>query len=386
MYKAIKIELKLTNEQKIQVCKTIGTERFIYNEYIKYNKEQYELGNKFVSAFDFSKYINNVYLPSNPDKKWIKDVSSKSVKQAIFYGEKAFKNFFKGLTSFPVFKKKGKNELGAYFVKNGKKDFEFYRHKIKIPTLKFVRVKEYGYIPKNANIKSGTISKIADRYFLSLVIEVDDIVKTENTNTKGLGIDLGIKDTAICSNGMVFKNINKTKRVKKLKKKLKREQRKMARSVEYFKSNKIKLKECKNFNKKKLKVQRLFYRLNCIRYDYNNKMVNEITRAKLKYITIENLKVSNMMKNKHLSKAIQEQNFFSIRTKLINKCKERNIELRLVDTFYPSSKTCSCCGSIKKDLKLNDRIYKCSNCGLEIDRDYNASINLEKAKVYKIIA
>ena len=386
MYKSIKIELKLTNEQKIKVCKTIGTERFIYNEYIKYNQEQYELGNKFISAFEFSKYINNVYLPSNPDKKWIKDVSSKSVKQAMIYGEKAFKNFFKGLSGFPVFKKKGKNELGAYFVKNNKKDFEFYRHKIKIPTLKFVRVKEYGYIPKNANIKSGTISKIADRYFLSLVIEVDDIVKTENTSTKGLGIDLGIKDTAICSDGRVFKNINKTKKVKKIKKKLKREQRKMSRSVEYSKTNKIKLKELKNFNKKKLKVQRLFYRLNCIRYDYNNKMVDEITRTKLKYITIENLKVSNMMKNRHLSKAIQEQNFFSIRTKLINKCKERNIELRLVDTFYPSSKTCSCCGSIKKNLKLNDRIYKCSNCGLEIDRDYNASINLEKAKIYKVIA
>ena len=386
MYKSIKIELKLTNEQKIQVNKTIGVERFIYNEYIKYNQKQYELGNKFVSAFDFSKYINNVYLPNNPDKKWIKDVSSKSVKQAMVYGEKAFKNFFKGLSGFPVFKKKGKNELGAYFVKDNKKDFEFYRHKIKIPTLKFVRVKEYGYIPKNANIKSGTISKKADRYFLSLIMEVKDAIKETNTNTKGLGIDLGIKDTAICSDGRVFKNINKTKKVKKIKKKLKREQRKMSRSIEYSKSKKIKLKDLKNFSKKKLKIQRLFYRLNCIRDDYNNKMVNEITRTKLKYITIENLKVSNMMKNKHLSKAIQEQNFHSIRTKLINKCKERNIELRLVDTFYPSSKTCSCCGSIKKDLKLNNRIYKCSNCGLEIDRDYNASINLEKAQVYEVIA
>ena len=386
MYKALKIELKLTNEQKIQANKTIGTERFIYNEYIKYSQEQYELGNKFVSANDFSKYINNVYLPNNPDKKWIKDVSSKSVKQAMIYGEKAFKNFFKGLSAFPVFKKKGKNELGAYFVKNNKTDFEFYRHKIKIPTLKFVRVKEYGYIPKNAIIKSGTITKIADRYFLSLVMEVDDIVKTENKNIKGLGVDLGIKDTAICSNGMVFKNINKTKKVKKIKKKLKREQRKMSRSVEYSKSKKIKLKECKNFNKKKLKVQKLFYRLNCIRDDYNNKIVDEITRTKLKYITIEDLKVSNMMKNKHLSKAIQEQNFYAIRTKLVNKCKEKNIELRLVDTFYPSSKTCSCCGEIKKDLKLNDRIYKCCNCGIEIDRDYNASINLEKAKIYKVIA
>ena len=386
MYKALKIELKLTVSQKIKVCQTIGTERFIYNEYIKYNQEQYKLGNKFVSANDFSKYLNNIYLPNNPDKRWIKDVSSKSVKQAMTYGEKAFKRFFKGLSSFPIFKKKGRNELGAYFVKNNKKDFEFYRHKIKIPTLKFVRVKEYGYIPKNTNIKSGTITKIANRYFLSLIIEVKDIVKTENTSTKGLGIDLGIKDTAICSDGKIFKNINKTIKVKKLKKKLKREQRKMSRSYEYSKSKKIKLQELKNFNKKKLKVQKIFYRLNCIRDDYNNKIVDEITRAKLKYITIEDLKVSNMIKNRHLSKAIQEQNFYSIRTKLINKCKERNIELRLVDTFYPSSKICSCCGNIKKDLKLNDRNYKCYNCGIEIDRDYNASINLEKANIYKIIA
>ncbi|WP_335931583.1 transposase [Fusobacterium polymorphum] len=386
MYKALKIELKLTLAQKIKVCQTIGTERFIYNEYIKYNQEQYKLGNKFVSANNFSKYINNIYLPNNPDKKWIKDVSSKSIKQAMIYGEKAFKRFFKGLSSFPVFKKKDKNELGAYFVKNNKKDFEFYRHKIKIPTLKFVKVKEYGYIPKNTNIKSGTITKIADKYFLSLIIEVKDIVKTENTSIEGLGVDLGIKDTIICSDGKIFKNINKTTKIKKLKKKLKREQRKMSRSIEYSKSKKIKLRELKNFNKKKLKVQKIFYRLNCIRDDYNNKIVNEITRAKLKYITIEDLKVSNMIKNKHLSKAIQEQNFYSIRTKLINKCKERNIELRLVDTFYPSSKTCSCCGGVKKDLKLNDRIYKCCNCGIEMDRDYNASINLEQAKVYKIIA
>ena len=386
MYKAIKIEIKPTKEQIEKINKTIGVERFIYNEYIKYNQEQYELGNKFVSAFEFSKYINNIYLPNNPDKLWIKDVSSKSVKQAMIYGEKSFKRFFKGLSSFPVYKKKGKNELGAYFVKNGKKDFEFYRHKIKIPTLKFVRVKEYGYIPKNANIKSGTISKIADKYFLSLIIEVEDIIKVINTSSKGLGVDLGIKDTAVCSDGKVFKNINKTKKVKKIKKKLKREQRKMSRSIEYSKSNNIKLKYLKNFSKKKLKIQKLFYRLNCIRDDYNNKMVNEITRTKLKYITIEDLKVSNMMKNKHLSKAIQEQNFYTIRTKLINKCKERNIELRLLDTFYPSSKTCSCCGSIQKDLKLNDRTYKCCNCGLEIDRDYNAAINLENAEIYKIIA
>ena len=385
-YKCIKIEIKPTKEQIQKINKTIGTGRFLYNLYIAYNKEIYEKEKRFITAFEFSKYINNKYIKDNPDKIWIKDVSSKANKQSIMNGEKAFKRFFKNMFGFPKFKKKSSNKESCYFSKDNKKDFEFYRHKIKIPTLKFVRLKEYGYIPKNANIKSGTITKIADRYFLSLIIEAKDIVKTENTNIKGLGVDLGIKDTAICSDGKVFKNINKTIKIKKLKKKLKRQQRKMSRSIEYSKSKKIKLRELKNFNEKKLKVQKLFYRLNCIRNDYNNKIVNEITRAKLKYIAIEDLKISNMIKNRHLSKAIQEQNFFVIRTKFINKCKERNIELRLVDTFYPSSKTCSCCGNIKKDLKLNDRIYKCCECGLKLDRDYNASINLKKAEIYKVIA
>lgn len=384
-YKGIKIEIKPTKEQIEKINRTIGTGRFLYNFYIAYNKEIYEKEKKFVAGFEFSKYINNVFIKENPDKSWIKDVSSKANKQAIMDSEKAFKRFFKKLSKFPKFKKKNCNNQSCYFPKNNKTDFKFYRHKIKIPTLNFVRLKEYGYIPKNANIKSGTITKVVDRYFLSLIIEVEDTLKLVNTNTEGLGIDLGIKDIAICSNGKVFKNINKTMKIKKIKKKLKREQRKMSRSIEYSKSKKIKLQELKNFNKKKLKVQKVFYRLNCIRNDYNNKIVNEVTKAKLKYITIEDLKISNMMKNKHLSKAIQEQNFYTIRTKLINKCKERNIELRLVDTFYPSSKTCSCCGNVKKNLKLNDRIYKCDNCGIEIDRDYNASLNLKNAKNYKIL-
>ena len=385
-YKRIKIEIKPTSEQIEKINNTIGTGRYLYNFYIAYNKQIYENERRFVTGFEFSKYINNVYIKENLDKLWIKEVSSKSNKQSIMNAEKAFIRFFKKLSKFPKFKKKNRGKQTCYFPKNNKTDFEFQRHKIKIPTLKFVRMKEYGYIPKNANIKSGTIIKTADRYFLSLVIEVEDNIKVINTNNKGLGIDLGIKDTAICSDGKVFKNINKTNKVKRLKKKLKREQRKLSRSIEYSKSKKIRLQELKNFNKKKLKVQKIFYKLSCIRNDYNNKIVNEVTRTKLRYITIEDLKISNMMKNKHLSKAIQEQNLYTIRTKLINKCKERNIELRLVNTFYPSSKTCSCCGNIKKDLKLKDRIYKCDKCGLEIDRDLNASINLKNAKNYKILA
>lgn len=167
-YKCIKIEIKPTKEQIEKINKTIGTGRFLYNLYITCNKEIYEKEKRFITAFEFSKYINHKYIKDNPDKLWIKDVSSKANQKSIMNAEKAFKRFFKKLSGFPKFKKKGKNEFGAYFVKDNKKDFEFYRHKIKIPTLKYVRLKEYGYIPKNANIKSGTISKVQTDIFYLL--------------------------------------------------------------------------------------------------------------------------------------------------------------------------------------------------------------------------
>ena len=202
---------------------------------------------------------------------------------------------------------------------------------------------------------------------------------------EGIGIDLGIKDFATCSDGQVFKNINKTFKVRKIEKKLKREQRKKSRKYLSCKKMGKNLYECKNFQKQKLVIAKLLFRLNCIRNDYTNKVINMLTKTKLKYITIEDLKVSNMIKNRHLSKAISQQKFYEFRTKLLNKCKEKNIELRIVSTFYPSSKLCSNCGHKKQDLKLKDRIYKCCDCGLEIDRDYNASLNLRNSTQYTIL-
>ena len=387
-YKCIKIEIKPTSEQIEKINNTIGTGRYLYNLYIAYNKQIYENKKRFVTGFEFLKYINNVYIKENPNKIWIKNVSSKANTHSIMNAEKAFKRFFKKLSNFPKFKKKTASVQSCYFPKNNKTDFEFYRHRIKIPTLNFVRLKEYGYIPKNANIKSGTIVKTAGKYFLSLVIDISDIkveINNNNNNVEGLGIDLGIKDFAVCSNGKVFKNINKSNKIIRIEKRLKRQQRRLSRKYVSCKSLKKKLYESKNFQKQKFKISKIFYKLNCIRNDYINKVVNEITKAKLKYITIEDLKISNMIKNRHLSKAISSQNFYKFKIKLTEKCKERNIELRMVDKFYPSSKTCSCCGNIKKDLKLKDRIYKCLNCGLEIDRDYNASINLKNAKTYSVL-
>ena len=275
--------------------------------------------------------------------------------------------------------------MNIYLIKNNKTDWTLERHRVKIPTLGWVRLKEFGYLPINSIVKSGTVSKKADRYYVSILVEEKDIEVYKPTN-EGIGIDLGIKDFAICSDGAKFKNVNKTSTVKKIEKKLKRDQRKLSRKYESLKiRNKKEKGEAthQNIQKQVSKVQKLHQRLTNIRTDYINKTVSSIVKQKPSYITIEDLNVSGMMKNKHLSKVVAGQKFFEFRTKLTTKCKENNIELRIVDRFYPSSKTCSSCGEIKKDLKLKDRVYKC-NCGLTIDRDLNASMNLKNAKKYKI--
>ena len=393
--KAYKMEINPTDKQKSKIHRTIGVSRFIYNFYIARNKEIYEREGKFVSGMDFSKWLNNEYIPNNQEMKWIKEVSSKATKQAIMNGDKSFRDFFKKAKGFPKFKKKKNQDVKAYFPKNNKTDWTIERHRVKIPTLGWIRLKEFGYIPVNSIVKSGTVSQKADRYYVSILVEERDIkisnsnigIKIANTNNEGLGIDLGIKEVAVCSDGIKFKNINKTSTVKKVEKKLKREQRKLSRKYESLKIRNKKEKggnaTSQNIQKQVVKVQKLHQRLRNIRTEYINKIVSSIIKQKPSYITIEDLNVKGMMKNKHLSKAIASQKFFEFKTKLTVKCKENHIELRIVDRFYPSSKTCSQCGKVKKDLKLSNRIYKC-DCGLSVDRDLNASINLKNAKEYKI--
>ena len=386
MKRAYKVEINPTDKQKSKIHQTIGVSRFVYNFYIAHNKEIYHREGKFVSGMDFSKWLNNEYIPKNQDMKWIKEVSSKATKQAIMNGDKAFRDFFKKAKGFPKFKKKKNQDVKAYFPKNNKTDWTLERHKVKIPTLGWVRLKEFGYIPVNSIVKSGTVSQKADKYYVSILVEEDDKKVYKSTN-EGLGIDLGVKEFVVCSNGIKFKNINKTSTVKKVEKKLKREQRKLSRKYESLKTRNKNIREgratSQNIQKQIVKVQKLHQRLTNIRTDYINKIVSSIIKQKPSYITIEDLAVSNLMKNKHLSKAIASQKFFEFKTKLMFKCKENHIELRIVDRFYPSSKTCSSCGKVKKDLKLSDRVYKC-DCGLTIDRDLNASINLKNAKEYKI--
>ena len=384
--RSYRTEIHPTPEQREIISRTIGVCRFVYNFYLVHNKGLHKQGDKFISGMDFSKWLNNEYLPDNPDKSWLKEVYAKAVKQSVMNAERAFKRFFKGQSKFPKFKKKSKSDVKMYFVKNdAKMVIECERHRLKIPTLGWVQLKEKGYIPTDSIIKSGTVSKKADRYYVSVLVETPDIVPGLADKTEGIGIDLGLKDFAVISSGVTKKNINKKSAVKKAEKKLRREQRRLSRKYESLKQKNKNLKgeaTRKNIDKQVIKVQKIHQRLDNIRTDYINKTVSDLAKTKPGYITIENLNVSGMMKNKYLSKAVAQQKFYEFRLKLERKCRQNGIELRVVDRFYPSSKLCHECGSIKSDLKLSDRRYICE-CGYEADRDYNASLNLRDAKIYR---
>ena len=388
MLKSYKTEINPTEAQAKKIRNTIGVCRYVYNFFIAQNQEWHKNGEKYKSWSEFSKWINNEYLPQNPDKEWIKDVSTKSVKQSIINADTAYKKFFKGESRFPRFKKKGVNDPKMYFVKNdAKMVIECERHRIKIPTLGWVRLKEKGYIPTTKSgcvIKSGTVSMKAGRYYVSCLVEVPD-AEPYIPETEGVGIDLGIKDFATESNDKVYANINKTAKVRKIEKKLRREQRRLSRKYESLKKrNKEGEVTRQNIQKQKLKVQRLHQRVDNIRTDYVNNVISETVKAKPFFITIEDLNVKGMMKNRHLSKAISGQKFGEFRTKMVYKCHETGTEIRIANRFYPSSKTCHNCGNVKKDLKLKDRIYRCEVCGYVEGRDKNGSLNLRDTDAYEV--
>ena len=383
MLKSFKTEINPTEEQKAKIRKITGTCRFIYNFYLAHNKELHENGKKFMSSNQFRVWLNNEYLPNHPEYSWIKEAYSKAVTQAVNNGQTAFTRFFNHKSAFPNFKKKGKSDVKMYFVKNNPKDCRCERHRINIPSLGWVRIKEKGYIPTTKDgyvIKSGHVSIKADRYYVSVLIEIPNN-KIANNSNEGIGIDLGLKDFAIVSNGKIYKNINKSAKLKKLEKRLIREQRSLSRRYENLKKGESTQKP--NIQKQRLKVQKLHHRIDNIRTDYINKTIAEIVKTKPSYITIEDLNVSGMMKNKHLSKAVASQKFYEFRTKLQAKCNENGMELRVVDRWFPSSKTCHCCKNIKKYLKLSDRIFKCY-CGYIEDRDFNAALNLRDATAYEV--
>ena len=382
MLKAYKTEILPNPKQALKIRQTLGTCRYLYNLYLASNFEVYEkLGSGFfVTAYTFDKYVNHVV---KKELSWIDTCGAKARKQAMCNAEHAFKNFIQGKANCPRFKKKNQQKVKAYFPKNAKGDWTIWRHKLQVPTIGVVQIKEKGYLPTKAKVRSGTISYKAGRYYVSMLVEMPEI-KCKLLQGEGIGINLGIKELAVMSDGTVKPNINKTPRVKKLEKKLRRLQKRLSKKYEMKKKRGEKTATYSaNIERQVVKIQRIYQTLTNIRVDYENKIIAAIMRRKPSFIVLEDLNVIGMMKNRHLSRAIAAQRFSYFRTKLTIKAKQIGIEVRIVDRFYPSSKKCSQCGRIKHNLKLRDRIYSCE-CGMELDRDLNAAINLRNASEYEI--
>ena len=388
--KAYKTEIKPTKSQIELIHQTCGNVRYIYNRYISDNFKRLKHNEPVISGYDYSKMIN--HDPATPS--WLKAVSSKALKQAIMNASAALLSYLKDNSGKPNFKKKT-SDNSFYLIGNIKVE----RHRIFLPTLKWVRLKEYGYIPKD--ISSVTVSVKNGRYYISCLSKT----KTDEritTSGEGIGIDFGLKDQFITKD-QVIPSVNKSKRVRKLEKRLRQEQRSLSRRYEnnmtnkvYYKSGAKKgqlksfkwirpLHECKNIQKQQLVVNKLYERLFRIRTDYNQKALQSILKRKPSFIVIEDLNVKGLMKNKHLSKAISQAQWYQSRIFLQQQCKKLGIELRLVSRFYPSSKLCSCCGYKKVDLKLKDRSWECPDCHTIHDRDQNAAINLERCTNYTVL-
>lgn len=367
LLKAYKTEINPNKEQIELIHKTIGTCRYVYNLYLQKCNDQYQKDSTFLSGYDFSKWLNNEYA-TQEEYKWIKEVSSKAVKQSIMNGDKAFKRFFKKLSSYPKFKKK--SDYGSFYLIGA---IHVKRHLIQLPTLGKVKLKEKGYIPFH-KVKSATISREGTKYFVSVLVEQDKLPIYKNKISEGIGIDLGIKKFLYNSNGETVANISKEKKLVKLTKRLKRQQRKLSR----------KDKGSNNWYKQKVVVQNLHRRINNIKLDLKRKIILNIVKNNPEFITIEKLNIKGMMRNRRLSNSFQQIGLGYFTTWLKQKCEEYEIELRQVDTFFPSSKTCSNCGNIKP-MPLHLRTYNCENCGTIIDRDLNASINLKQTNEYTVL-
>ena len=367
MILAKKVRLYPSETQEQKLWQSVGTARFIYNWTLAKQEENYKNGGKFISDGVLRKEITQ--LKKN-ELSWLNEVSNNIAKQAVKDACDAYKRFFKGLSDKPRFKTK----------KRSKKSFYNDNVKLKVKDNKLVNIEKIGWIKTNEQLPIGVkysnprISYDNKYWYISVGIEQEE--NQEELTDISLGIDLGLKDLAICSDGTVYKNINKTYMVRKIEKRLKRLQKQVSRKYEKNKKGKEYVKT-KNIIKLEKQIQQVHRRLANIRNNYLHQTTTNIVKTKPYRVVIEDLAVSDMMKNKHLSDAIRKQGFSEFRRQLEYKCNFRGIKLVVADRFYPSSKSCSQCGKIKKDLKLKDRVYKCS-CGLNIDRDLNASINLSK--------
>ena len=369
------------NKQKTKLFQYANTARFAYNWTIGKEQENYKSGGKFISDNDLRKEFTQ--LKKQEGYEWLNSVSNNVTKQAIKDACNTYKRFFKGQCKYPKFKSR-KKSTPSFYQDNVK--IKFSETHIKVEgfsvskkqnkqKLNWIKLAERNRIPMNSKYTNPRITYDGLNWWISIGVEYDDTITLPSNN--GIGIDLGIKDLAICSDGNIYKNINKTSRVKKLKKKQRRLQRQVSRK---YLLNKKGESYCKTSNiikseKQLLKVSR---RLTNIRHNYLHQTTSEIINRKPMFIVLEDLNVKGIMKNKHLSKAIQEQCLYEFNRQIQYKSSWNNIKFIEADRFFPSSKLCSSCGCINKNLKLSDRTYICPNCSNVIDRDYQASLNLKQ--------
>ena len=366
-----KIRIYPTETQDQKLWQSAGTTRFIYNWTLSRQEENYKNGGKFIKDGELRKEITQL---KKTELTWLSEVSNNIPKQAVKDACNAYKKFFNKLSEKPKFKSRRKSRDSFY---NDPIKLKVKENMILIEKIGWVKIKEQ--IPIGVKYTNPRISFDKKYWYISIGIEKES--EKEELTDISLGIDLGLKELAVCSDGTKFKNINKTKIVRKTEKKLKRLQRKV--SNKYEKNKIVKGGSCqyiktRNTEKLEKRIQLIHRRLKNIRNNHLHQVTTSIVKTKPYRIVMEDLNISGMMKNKHLSDKIRKQCFYEFRRQIKYKCETKGIKFVLANRFYASSKICNCCGKIKKNLKLKDRIYNCSYCGTKIDRDLNASINLSK--------
>ncbi|MCZ2396133.1 MAG: transposase [Chitinophagales bacterium] len=363
-----KVRLCPTNEQEQKLWQSVGTARFIYNWTLVRQDYNYKNGGKFISDNDLRKELT--ILKKTEEYKWLNEVSNNVAKQAVKDACNAYKRFFKGQSEKPKFKSR----------RNCKPSFYNDNIKLKVKN-NIVLIEKVGWVntseqlPIDVKYNNPRISYDGKYWYISVGIEVENPV-VELTG-ESVGIDVGIKDLAVCSNGMTFKNINKTKLVKNLEKRLRRLQRKISKKYEMNKEGR-KFVKTSNIIKLEKQIRLIHRRLSNIRNNHLHQATTKIVKTKPSKVVMETLNIKGMMKNRHLSKAIAQQGLYEFKRQLDYKCQLYGIEFVEADKWYPSSKTCSECGHVKTRLSLSERTYICEDCGVVIDRDYNASINLSR--------
>lgn len=381
MIKTIRVMLIPNNKQKTKLFQYANTARFAYNWALGREQENYKNGGKFISDGDLRKEFTQ--LKKTDEYSWLNNVSNNVTKQAIKDACEAYRDFFKGYTRFPRFKSK-KHSAPKFYQDNVKIQFTDTHVKVEgfaaskkknKQKINWIRLAEHGRIAtENVKYSNPRIKYDGLNWYITVGIEYEDSATLPSK--EGIGIDLGIKDFAICSDEHKYQNINKTQKIKKLEKRKRRLQRSISRKYE---KNKKGVSYCKTSNiiKSEKELLKLNHRLTNIRQNYLHKVTSEIVKREPSFICIEDLNVKGMIKNRHLSKAVQQQCFGEFRRQIEYKSTWNNIPVIIADRWFPSSKLCSCCGNIKKGLKLSDRIYRCE-CGNVIDRDYQAALNLKR--------